>query len=70
MALWDLASLLGNLNWATAAVPFAQANLRNIQNFYISLTKSAGGNLGVGENGVRLDKNFLVAIFLVVFIFF
>jgi hypothetical protein len=47
VALWDLASLLGNFNWATAAVPFAQANLRNIQNFYISHTKTAGGNLGV-----------------------
>ena len=47
VALWDLASLLGNFNWATAAIPFAQANLRSIQNLYISRTKSAGGNLGV-----------------------
>jgi hypothetical protein len=47
VALWDLASLLGNFNWATAAVPFAQANLRNIQNLYIYHSKMAGGNLGV-----------------------
>jgi hypothetical protein len=39
VALWDLGSLFGNFNWAIVAVPFAQANLRNIKNLGSSLAR-------------------------------
>ncbi|KZR98981.1 Uncharacterized protein APZ42_005350, partial [Daphnia magna] len=36
-----IASVLGNLTWATTAVPFAQAHFREIQRCYIDSAKKA-----------------------------
>ncbi|KZS07400.1 Uncharacterized protein APZ42_028944 [Daphnia magna] len=45
MSLRELASLLGNLNWATQAVRYAQAHFRSLQALYLKGLRSAEGNL-------------------------
>ncbi|KZS02504.1 Uncharacterized protein APZ42_000435 [Daphnia magna] len=44
LPLRDLASLLGNLSWATAVVRYAQAHLRSLQSLYIEGLKSTEVN--------------------------
>lgn len=45
ITLRDMASILGNFNWASPAVEFAQAHYRNFQALYISGSRQARGNL-------------------------
>ncbi len=45
ISLRDVAFILGNFNWATHAVRFAQAHSRALQALYNSELKLAGGNL-------------------------
>lgn len=40
-----MARILGNMNWAAAAVKYAQAHYRNLQRFHISYSRKAKGNL-------------------------
>lgn len=44
ISLREIASLLGNFNWAPQAVPFAQAHIRGLQALYISKLKQAKGD--------------------------
>ncbi len=46
-SLRSLAKILGNLNWATYAVPFAPAHYRNLQALFISASKAYNDNLDV-----------------------
>jgi len=55
-SLRSLAKILGNLNWATYAVPFAPAHYRNLQALFISASKAYNDNLDVF---VCLDVAFL-----------
>jgi hypothetical protein len=45
LSLRDMASMLGNFNWASAAVNFAQSLYRGFQALYLSNFKSASGDL-------------------------
>ena len=45
LSLRDMASMLGNFNWASAAVNFAQSHYRGFQALYLSNFKSASGDL-------------------------
>ena len=47
VSLRDVASLLGNFNWAIPTVPFAQAHYRSMQQFYIAETRKSRGDLSV-----------------------
>lgn len=53
VTLREMALLLGNFNWAAAAVDFAQSHFRGFQAFYILNLRSAGGDLGLN---VELDR--------------
>ncbi|KZS02184.1 Uncharacterized protein APZ42_000875, partial [Daphnia magna] len=44
LPLRDLASLLGSLSWATAAIRYAQAHFRSLQSFYTEGLKSTEVN--------------------------
>ena len=43
ISLRELASLLGNFNWAAQALPFAQAHIRGLQALYIAKLRQAQG---------------------------
>jgi hypothetical protein len=53
ISLRELASLLGNFNWASQAVPFAQAHIRGLQALYIAKLRQAQGDY---SSLTRLDK--------------
>jgi|LakMenEpi03Aug12_release.lakeMendotaPanAssembly.Ray.scaffolds.fasta_scaffold1018039_2 hypothetical protein len=44
ISLREMASYLGNFNWAAQAVPFAQAHIRGLQAMYIAKLRQAQGN--------------------------
>ena len=63
VSLRELASILGNFTWAIPTVPYAQAHYRNMQRFYISEARRAGGNLDVVRQlpmAARLDLQWWV----------
>lgn len=45
VSLRDLASILGKLNWASIAIPYAQAHYRNLQSLYITNSRKEKSDL-------------------------